>query len=268
MKDGHDLVEYWMIKYNIHAGNTLAMLGTGVFRRTQNIKREELVAGGGGAEKRGVMGNYTRQFLKHYKNTRGEYVFYGNNDMASIHELRHTTICEGKAVFYVHASSPLRRLIDIYNQLGIILSMTDSCKGEAEEENQIQSRKNFQTHIETNVDEINRQNRIARRIQSECEMLADFFSCNVIDIFSDIYEGTVVEWDYSRENHLGTPKVVKGYWVYLEDWKRLVYVERQKGGNSEEYEELIEIGETGKYQIFLFEEEEKAHKKIIVRRSH
>jgi hypothetical protein len=52
----------------------------------------------------------------------------------------------------------------------------------------------------------------------------------------------------------------------LEDWKRLVYVERQKGGSTEEYEELIEIGETGKYQIFLFEEEEKAHKKIIVRR--
>jgi exoribonuclease R len=265
MKDSHELVEYWMIEYNICAGNELSILGKGIFRRTQILKKGdceiEVVGDGIG----GDIGISTRQFLKHYKNTRGEYVLY-DDSIVNVTQNRdfmyHTTIREGKMVYYAHASSPLRRMVDIYNQLGLVLGISriyEREKGEIEEtkENLDNSRKAFQKHVEMNVEEINRQNRVTRRIQNDCEMLADFFAS---DISLEFYEGTVVEWDLSRDK--GNSEV-KGYWVFLEFWKRLVYVERQKTGG--EKEEILKIGETGKYQIFLFDEEEKAHKKIIVR---
>jgi exoribonuclease R len=265
IKDSHDLVEYWMIEYNIYAGNTLAALGKGIFRRTQNL-RESVIDDGGKKGEEGAIGLFTLQFLKHYKNTRGEYILYDiTNKEGERDDVKHTTIREGKAVCYAHASSPLRRMVDIYNQLGIILSISYfQGEGEVEEtkEEVENSRKNFQKHVESHVEEINHQNRIVRRIQSECEMLAEFFSCDIADISSELYEGTVVDWDLSREDKT----TVKGYWVYLEDWKRLVYVERQRTGDGDDnYEEIRKIGETGKYQIFLFEEEEKAHKKVVIR---
>jgi exoribonuclease R len=157
----------------------------------------------------------------------------------------HTNICgEGRNVFYAHASSPLRRMVDIYNQLCLIQSLGGSGEEMVEE-----MQKGFKRWMEVSVEEINAQNRKIRRIQTECEMLADFFSEEKVGA-SELYDGVVVDLDAS-----------KGYWVFLEQWKRLVYVETQDTDA-----EIRERGQIGKYQIFLFEEEEKAHKKIICRR--
>jgi len=291
IKDSHDLVEYWMIEYNIITGGTLAVFGKGIFRRTVDIKLGEKgeEKGEKGEEKgeekgrKGVIGKSTEKFLKHYKNTRGEYVLFTSNMTVSESEIetetKHTSIREGCSVYYSHASSPLRRIVDIYNQLGLVLFL--SCfygkekssgekggekGGEKEEieetkEGIEESRKEFRKHIENSVEKINEQNRIIRRVQNECEMLADFFSHDVNNLLSsEMYDGMVVDWD-SRKGELnrGEEEEVIGYWVFLEEWERLVYVERQ------ESERMREIGETGKYQIFLFEEEEKTYKKIVVR---
>ena len=177
---------------------------------------------------------------------RGEYiVFIGGGGGAETYS--HTTIRgEGCNVFYAHASSPLRRMVDIYNQLGLIQSLGGS--GGEIGEGHLEKREGFKQSVEVSVEEINTQNRKIRRIQTECEMLADFFSEDKVGA-SEIYDGVVVDLDAS-----------KGYWVYLEQWKRLVYVEKQDGDSG-----IRERGQIGKYQIFLFEEEEKAHKKIICR---
>ena len=277
MKDSHDLVEYWMIEYNICAGNALAILGKGIFRRIQTLNRDERKDEEGGmveemveemVKGEGVIGINTRQFLKHYKNMRGEYVLYDDKQIQSQQSnelIYHNMIREGKYVFYAHASSPLRRMVDIYNQLGLVIGISrfhEEEKGAIEDfkENIEVLREEFQAHVEANVGEINRQNRIARRIQNECELLTKFFFYDMVEVES--YEGIVVDWDICRSD--STITEVKGYWVFLEFWKHLVYVKRQK--QNGEYEPLLKIGETGKYQIFLFEEEEKAHRKIVVRR--
>jgi hypothetical protein len=270
IENSHDLVEYWMIEYNIRAGQVLADYGRGIFRKVHTLANKKEVPSSGGVA--------TRQFLKHYKNTRGEYVFYHKEDSKTpISEYYHTTIREGTdQVFYAHASSPLRRIVDIYNQLGLVLSIqTDNTRQEGS-----QMRNAFRLHLEQSVKEINRQNRVARRIQNECEMLTVFFSYDSHELSASSYEGIVVDWEFSRSvalhgDDLDAPKrVVVGYWVFLEEWKRLVYVERQgldwTSGfpsviNTEE-EEKMEIGETGKYQIFLFEDEENTHRKIIIRK--
>ena len=251
IRDSHDLVEIWMIEYNILAANRLREFGAGIFRKTVDL-------GGGGWGGEGLEKDFPScgQFLKHYKKMRGEYILFiggGEDRTGEIERYSHTNIRgEGNKVFYAHASSPLRRIVDIYNQLGLIQSL----RGSVEEINALQEKQEgFKRWMEMSVEEINTQNRKIRRIQTECEMLADFFSEDKVGV-SEFYDGVVVDLEIRKK---GEVMETKGYWVFLEQWKRLVYVEKQDG------DALVGRGQIGKYQIFLFEEEEKAHKKIICR---
>jgi len=253
IRDSHDLVEIWMIEYNILAANRLREFsGRGIFRKTVDLGGGEGEWGGKGLEK-DFPG--CSQFLKHYKKMRGEYILFigggsmgrKEGDSGEMERYSHATIRgEGRNVFYAHASSPLRRIVDIYNQLGLIQSL----RGSYGEIDALQEKQEgFKRWMEMSVEEINVQNRKIRRIQTECEMLADFFSEDKVGV-SELYDGVVVDLDAN-----------KGYWVFLEQWKRLVYVEKQ----NRDTDDSIGRGQIGKYQIFLFEEEEKAHKKIICR---
>jgi len=261
IRDSHDLVEIWMIEYNIFAANRLREFGNrkGIFRKTVDL-------GGGGWGGEGLEKDFPGcgQFLKHYKKMRGEYILFiggggggrdGEDGTGEIETYSHTTIRgEGRNVFYAHASSPLRRMVDIYNQLGLIQSLGGS--GGEIGEGHLEKREGFKQWMEVSVEEINTQNRKIRRIQTECEMLADFFSEDKVGA-SELYDGVVVDLEIRKR---GEEMETKGYWVFLEQWKRLVYVEKQDEDAS------VGRGQIGKYQIFLFEEEEKAHKKIICRR--
>ena len=240
VRDSHDLVEVWMIEYNIFAGNRIINEMSrrgGILRKTLDLETETENTDWSGLQKNKKFTGAC-QFLKHYKKTRGEYILFEGLDT----DCHHTKIREGDRVLYAHASSPLRRMVDIYNQLCIALTL-----GMIETEKHLE----FKHRIETSVEEINAQNRKIRRIQNECEMLANFFSDEVGA--SEIYDGVVVDLDRKMGE-------TKGYWVFLEQWKRMVYVEKQDVDT-----EIRERGQIGKYQIFLFEEEEKAHKKIICR---
>lgn len=250
VRDSHDLVEVWMIEYNIFAGNSITnemneiSRRGGILRKTLELETETETEN---TDWSGLQKNKTFpgacQFLKHYKKTRGEYILFEGLDT----DCYHTKIREGDRVLYAHASSPLRRMVDIYNQLCIALTL-----GMIETEKHLE----FKCRMELSVEEINTQNRKIRRIQTECEMLADFFSEDKVGA-SEFYDGVVVDLEIRKK---GEVMETKGYWVFLEQWKRLVYVEKQDGDT-----EIRERGQIGKYQIFLFEEEEKAHKKVICR---
>jgi len=244
VRDSHDLVEVWMIEYNIFAGSRLSETGRGgggILRKTLDLETETDNTDWSGLQKNRKFTGAC-QFLKHYKKTRGEYILF--RGLAT--DCHHTKIREGDRVLYAHASSPLRRMVDIYNQLCIALTL-----GMIETEKHLE----FKHRMESSVEEINAQNRIIRRIQNECEMLANFFSDEVGA--SEIYDGVVMDLEIRKK---GEVMETKGYWVFLEQWKRMVYVEKQDGDM-----EIWERGQIGKYQIFLFEEEEKAHKKVICR---
>ena len=227
IQDSHDLVEYWMTEYNVFAGTALASAETGIFRVSERI--------GSGVVALSSDEENTRRFLKYYKKLRGKYVAFD-----AVADIRNTAIRENAAVLYAHASSPLRRMVDIYNQLCLVEGFGGvSTQNDATQE--------FKRHVVANVDKINLQQSAARRIQSECEMMADF--CEYADLSEHAFTGTVVAVEQ------------RGCWVFLEDWTRLVFVKRQETVEQQ-------VGETGKYQIFLFEEEEKAYAKIVVRLVH
>jgi hypothetical protein len=103
-----------------------------------------------------------------------------------------------------------------------------------------------------NIDELNRQTMESKRVQKECEMLDAFFSCS--DISENEYDGIIIDIEEGR----------KGCWVFLKEWKRLVFVYVSSSSGEDELEKY-NIGMEKKCQIFLFEEEERSHKKVMVR---
>lgn len=229
IKDSHELVAYWMVEYNRAVGKELSEIGRGIYRVCVQ-KLPETIADS--AEKGDPEWKRLVQYWK--SDVKGKYAFYSSEHETMVH------YGMGEVYYYAHASSPIRRMVDIYNQSCLVNKM-DSGVGVDGEGMRI-----FQTEMEKmeTIVELNRQTSESKRVQMECEMLAAFFSCPDIELVE--YEGTVIDVDVS-----------KGAWVYLSFWKRVVFV----GGGHED----ISIGDRKKCQIFLFEEEEKANRKVAVR---
>jgi exoribonuclease R len=236
IQDSHELVAYWMVEYNRAVGKELSEIGRGIYRvcvqKLPDLLTEDTSEDGNSEWKR---------IMRYWKSdVKGQYAFYSSE----VETMVHYGMCGGggyEVYYYAHASSPIRRLVDIYNQ-SCLVNKIDSGVGVELGVGifQIEMEKS-----ETMV-ELNRQTSESKRVQIECEMLAAFFSCTDIEMVE--YDGTVMDVDVRR-----------GAWVYLSFWKRVVFV--GVGGGYED----ISIGDRKKCQIFLFEEEEKANRKVAVR---
>lgn len=238
IQDSHELVAYWMVEYNRAVGKELSEIGRGIYRVCVQ-KLPETESQEGEPEWKRIM-RYWKSDVK------GQYAFYSSE----LETMVHYGMGGGYEVYYyyAHASSPIRRMVDIYNQSCLVNKM-DSGVGFGLDIGAVEGMRIFQTEMEKTetLVELNRQTSESKRVQMECEMLAAFFSCP--DIETVEYEGTVMDID-----------VLRGAWVYLSFWKRVVFVGVGEGG----YED-ISIGDRKKCQIFLFEEEEKANRKVAVR---
>ena len=236
IQDSHELVAYWMVEYNRAVGKELSEIGRGIYRVCVQKLPETIEDSTEKGEPE------WKQIMRYWKSdVKGQYAFYSSERETMVH------YGMGEVYYYAHASSPIRRMVDIYNQSCLINKMDSGvvgiCAGEG--------MRLFQTEIEKSetMVELNRQTSESKRVQMECEMLAAFFSCPDIELIE--YEGTVMDVDVSR-----------GAWVYLSFWKRVVFVGLGVGLGG--YED-ISIGDQKKCQIFLFEEEEKANRKVAVR---
>lgn len=241
IQDSHELVSYWMVEYNRAVGKELSEIGRGIYRVCTQ-KLPETDSQEGELEWKRIM-RYWKSDVK------GHYAFYSSE----LETMVHYGMRGGHEVYYyAHASSPIRRLVDIYNQSCLVNKM-DSGVGVGVDVGAEEGMRIFQTEMEKPdaLVELNRQTSESKRVQMECEMLADFFSC--LDIETVEYEGTVMDID-----------VFRGAWVYLSFWKRVVFVDLGVGDGGSGHED-ISIGNRKKCQIFLFEEEEKANRKVAVR---
>jgi exoribonuclease R len=240
IQDSHELVSYWMVEYNRTVGKELSEIGKGIYRVcTHKHKIPDT-----NHEKTGKENQECKKIMQFWKSdVKGEYAFYSSNQG----DMVHYGMGENGIYYYTHCSSPIRRLVDIYNQSCLINKMDSGLFIAVRQE--IKEFQNVMEKQETMV-ELNRQTSESKRVQTECEMLATFFSCQ--DISENTYEGTVIDVD------------IKGAWVYLHFWKRIVFVKYSTDLNGGGHENIM-IGNIEKCQIFLFEEEEKANRKIVVR---
>lgn len=218
IKDSHDLVAYWMIEMNRVCGQKLFQSKQGVFRSIKCIVGENI----------NVPHSETRRVIELWGQTSGQYVVYSED----IQEYRHDLLnIDG----YAQITSPIRRLVDLLNQ--IYLTPFEKVSSDARE-----FLVNWTSPIQ--MDYLNRSMRSIRKIQTDCELLHRCVKDP--EILTNIYDGTVFD-------KLVKNSGMKTYMVYLPDLKML--------GRIHCVEDL-ENYTNYKFRVFLFEDSDRLRKKI------
>jgi exoribonuclease R len=209
--DSHQLVEFWMMKMNIHMAKDLYQKKMGIFRTASSLFTSEST-------------NFidsTIPFLRIWEQRiSGEYVLYDENRELSKY---HHSILD--TPIYTHFTSPIRRMVDLINQILWIGKY-------------ILDPNRF-------MERINRDSTCIRKIQNECELL---YSLQFIPI-SERVEGIVLQ-----VNSDSKPGI----------WKYTIYLPKYKGILSLKESREIKKGEKIICSLFLFQREDETKKKIKV----
>jgi exoribonuclease R len=182
MKSSHDVVSHWMIKTNTCCAEFLESRGLGIFRY---ISLDEEIAQSK-TEYSGLSENSQRAIQK-WNNTTGQYSLYSE-----------------KSTKYIHITSPIRRLVDLLNQMILFKELGVVCEFS-------KKGKEFLENWINQLEYINTTMRSIRKVQMDCYLLARV--TKETSNFSDrVYSGVVFD------------KVCKNdglmiYMVYLEDLK-------------------------------------------------
>jgi exoribonuclease R len=215
-----ELVEYWMLQTNTHIAAVLKSHQSGIFR-TVKRKCESTKP-----KIRDGMHEQQREWnTYHY----GKYQLYDPN-----HSLSHDALQLSQ---YVHITSPIRRLVDILNQ--ITLYDIDQERPTKLSPNSLNFLKKWSTDSEMNV--LNQQMRNIQKIQSECELLARFTEHP--ERLEMSYRGIIMD---GSENRIT---------IYLYDLRLFCFIKTDR-----EYE----IHSEHAFKIYLFKDENTFHKKIRV----
>lgn len=228
VNDSHDLVTFWMIQLNKRCGKYMLDQKMGIFRSTvhyhsPNNKLDQHTTN------YDHLNEETKRIITIWNNISGKYILYEEDGMLS-HEIMETT-------GYIHITSPIRRLVDLLNQLLFLrknkMIMNLSKSGE----------EFIQRWLEK-MDYINTSMRSIRKIQTDCEIMQ-----RCIDyphIINNVYEGVVFD-KISKNDGLIT------YMVYVEKLKLLSRVTTPIDVPNLSQE---------KFKVYIFVDEYNIRKKI------
>jgi exoribonuclease R len=222
--DSHDVVAYWMVKMNLECGKYMANKNIGIFRLVNYIHSIDNEFQNNISH----LHENTQRMIKSWSNTTGQYILYNGNELE--HELM-------KTKNYIHITSPIRRLIDLLNQMWISKSL---CIVETMSKDAMQF---FDDWI-NKLHYINTSMRSIRKIQTDCNILHLCFNNEAI--MNSVYNGIL--FDKLKKND---GSIV--YMVYLEDLKLL--------GRIKTYDDFDNYTKHV-FKIFLFDDEYKVKKKI------
>lgn len=216
--DSHDVVAYWMMQMNIHMAKDLYEKKMGIFR-TAKSSSESI------PETDDINIDNNIPFLRIWEQRiSGEYMEY--DPSKPIEQYEH---CILDTPLYIHFTSPIRRMVDLVNQIVWVGKHDlEDMRGDYESK--------------TFIEKINRESKAIRKIQNECELL---HSLQYIDTTETI-EGVVLQLDSER----------KKYMIYLPKYKGIVSC---KNENRE-----LKKGEKVKCSIFLFQREDDTKRKIKI----
>ena len=219
----HDAVSFWMIAMNRECGKILLDHGKGVFRSMNWIDSSAIPD-----TKDIPMREDARMCIRNWHNTIGQYV------LSSDASIRHEFL---KLDCYVHITSPIRRIVDLLNQMEFIMLFKKNLSEEAAE---------FLEHWLGQLEYINTAMRSIRKVQTDCHVL---YQCTIHPEWKDIeHQGIVFD---CLERIDGT----YSYMVYLEDTKILSRVYSTYKWNN--YSKR-------NFRIYLFDDETKLCSKIRV----
>jgi exoribonuclease R len=222
-KDSHDVVAYWMVETNAHCARHFASQGVGIFRSVR-VKEEE------GPPAVPVLSESCRRVIHLWNNNAsGQYQLYDKDET----KLQHDVL---KRPLYVHMTSPIRRLVDLLNQL-VFFGRCVSLSPAAEQ---------FRETWIKKMDFINCAMRSIRKVQNECQLI---YQCTQDPaILLATHRGVVFDKMERGDN-------VYTYMVYVEALDMMSRVRTTENvGNFAQVE----------CKLLLFENEEKTKRKVRV----
>jgi exoribonuclease R len=219
--DSHDVVTYWMIKMNSVCGSYLAKQSIGIFRQATFTKPAECT--------KPELSLATKRILTNWNNVSGQYVLYSPNIHHDVMNIAN----------YTHVTSPIRRLIDLLNQLLLLRSLSFVTKFSKHAEH-------FITKWIDQLEYINLSMRSIRKIQTDCEVLQ---KCMNTPTILEQYHKCIL-FDKLEKNDGGFI-----YMVFIEQLNMLTRLKTYT-----DYDNYT----LHKCQLFLFTDESNLKKKIRV----
>jgi exoribonuclease R len=226
VNNSHDLVAYWMVQMNRYCAEYMVAHKMGIFRATTLYNQ---IA----TENANIthLAEDSQRIIRLWNNSSGQYLAYTEKTADLVH-----TIMNAKS--YIHITSPIRRLVDLLNQMvmmqnmGLIRDMSTDATA-------------FLAKWMSELDYMNTAMRSIRKIQNECNILCRCFQ--MPDIMERNHTGIV--FDKLATNTVG--KI--SYMVYLEELKLLAKITTESD---------IPNYSKHSFHIFLFEDEHNTKKKI------
>ena len=220
--DSHELVEYWMIRMNTETGNHLAQNKSGIFRKA-TYKNDTTLDLDKAFDKN------TSNFIKSWNNTDCKYVRY-EEDVVIRHDMMSVSS-------YVHITSPIRRIVDLLNQIIImqtklLVKMISS------------NAKTFLMKWLDQLDALNENMKSIRKVQTDCQLL---FQCNNNKDWFDKTHSAILFGKTERND---------GYYSYT------VYISELNVVTRIKTEQNIDDFTIHKCQLFTFNDEEHITNKI------
>jgi exoribonuclease R len=224
IKDSHDIVAFWMVLMNMHTGLKMMKDKIGIFRSAKYINPDIVL------KNEITVDSDSLRVIRSWNNISGQYVTYNDDIGNIIHEVMNLKS-------YIHITSPIRRLVDLLNQIMLI----EKC---SQVTNISQDAKEFLNNWIEQIDYLNTSMRSIRKIQTDCNVLAKCY--NNPEIMEKQYDGVIFD-KINRNDGLFS------YMVYLKPLKLLSRITTTLD---------IQDYTTHEFKIFLFEDEENSKKKI------
>ena len=233
--DSHDVVAFWMIYMNHRAAVNLSRFGVGVFRGTMGVtapsqstpSESETSLPSQSATSLPFSADVMRVIKSWSKDSAGSYASYCDNVQTHV---------DLNLSAYTHITSPIRRIIDLVNQMlffksaGFVTRFSDEATA-------------FLDKWTGSLNIINKNVKLIRRAQMDCELLQ---RCKEVDVFGKQFRGVIIDSfivDYGFYE----------YTVYLEELKLLAKVRSA---------DLVDVHSVAMFAMFLFDDEDKLYKKV------
>jgi len=156
--DSHDVVSYWMIQMNRVMGKRLATkYKTGIFRKAGYIDSSKM-----NEPTKHIKDEDTRRVVSSWKNSTGVYCRFSETDDTT-HEFLN-------AEYYTHITSPIRRIVDLLNQIMFL-----TCEFGVTLNAQAQAFLQYWT-TDTMIEYINATMRSIRKVQMDCDTVAKCYA--------------------------------------------------------------------------------------------
>lgn len=221
--DSHDVVAFWMIQANKICGEHLALNKSGIFRQATLTTPIDYTS----ISLDSTLSKEALQTIQLWNNVSGQYVLYNESP------IKHDVM---KLAHYTHMTSPIRRLVDLLNQLTFV-SLLQPLSPQAQQ---------FVNQWTDKLPYINTSMRSIRKVQTDCEVL---YRCSTDPSLLQRHHKGIL-FDKVQKNNGGFV-----YMVYLEGLRLLTRFK-----TYEEYENLSHQY----FQLFLFTDEHSLKKKIRV----